>query len=213
MYVPQVTSGPSAVTWSPDGREVIYSMQGSLWRQRLGTSEARQLTTGPRYDYQPDWSPDGRYVVFASYDGDAIDLRMLDLERGTTHTILANGAVNLEPRWSPDGKRLAFVSTTFNARWHIFAGVVQRENGVRLDSVERITEDKDSGLPRYYYSVFDHYLSPTWSAGRTRADLRVEPRAHLRHRRHLAHGRSFGRRAARAALRGDDVEGAPRLGE
>ena len=81
MYVPQVTSGPSAVTWSPDGREVIYSMQGSLWRQRLGTSEARQLTTGPRYDYQPDWSPDGRYVVFASYDGESIDLRALDLER------------------------------------------------------------------------------------------------------------------------------------
>ena len=33
MYVPQVTSGPSAVAWSPDGRDVIYSMQGALWRQ------------------------------------------------------------------------------------------------------------------------------------------------------------------------------------
>ena len=30
MYVPQVTSGPSAVTWSTDGTELIYSMQGSL---------------------------------------------------------------------------------------------------------------------------------------------------------------------------------------
>ena len=181
MYVPQVTSGPSAVTWSPDGREVIYSMQGSLWRQRLGTSEARQLTTGPRYDYQPDWSPDGRFVVFASYDGEAIDLRALDLERGTINTILANGAVNVEPRWSPDGTRLAFVSTAFNGRWHIFVGnvrhdiqeshtttpgvaTVTRLGGIRFDSLTRITEDRDSGLPRYYYSVFDHYLSPTWSA-------------------------------------------------
>ena len=182
MYVPQVTSGPSAVTWSRDGQEVIYSMQGSLWRQRLGTTEARQLTSGPRYDYQPDWSPDGRLVVFASYDGEATQLRVLDLERGTTHTILTNGAVNLEPRWSPDGKRLAFVSTAFNARWHIFVGVVAADDskpvgsgtdgvgtssvprpGVRLDSVQRITEDRDSGLPRYYYSAYDHYLSPTWS--------------------------------------------------
>jgi Tol biopolymer transport system component len=163
MYVPQVTSGPSAVTWSPDGREVIYSMQGSLWRQRVGTTEARQLTTGPRYDYQPDWSPDGRSVVFASYDGEAIDLRLLDLETGTTSTILANGAVNLEPRWSPDGKRLAFVSTAFNARWHIFVGEIARPASVRLDRIERITEDRDSGLPRYYYSVFDHYISPAWS--------------------------------------------------
>jgi Tol biopolymer transport system component len=182
MYVPQATSGPSAVTWSPDGRDVIYSMQGSLWRQRLGTTEARQLTTGPRYDYQPDWSPDGRFVVFSSYDGNAIDLRVLDLARGTSTTILANGAVNLEPRWSPDGARLAFVSTAFNARWHVFVGSVVRLaqvvdsqpdasttvtslrlGGVRLDSIERITEDTDSGLPRYYYSPFDHYLSPTWS--------------------------------------------------
>ena len=182
MYVPQATTGPSAVTWSPDGRDIIYSMQGSLWRQRLGTTAARQLTTGPRYDYQPDWSPDGRFVAYSSYDGTAIDLRVLDLETGETRTLLTNGAVNLEPRWSPDGQRLAFVSTAYNGRWHIYVGAVQRiaqlvdsqpnastvvtslrMGRVRLDSVERITEDRDSGLPRYYYSVFDHYLSPTWS--------------------------------------------------
>ena len=27
----------------------------------------------------------------------------------------------------------------------------------------RVTEDRNSGLPRYYYSAWDHYLSPTWS--------------------------------------------------
>ena len=46
MYLPQVTSGPSAAAWSPDGTELIYSMQGSLWRQKLGTTEAVQLTDG-----------------------------------------------------------------------------------------------------------------------------------------------------------------------
>jgi hypothetical protein len=33
MYLPQATSGPNALTWSPDGSELIYSMQGTLWRQ------------------------------------------------------------------------------------------------------------------------------------------------------------------------------------
>src|SRR2546423_9470829 len=79
MYLPQVTSGPSAAAWSPDGTELIYSMQGSLWRQRIGSDEARQLTSGPGYDYQPDWSPDGRTVVYASYRDDVIELRLLDL--------------------------------------------------------------------------------------------------------------------------------------
>src|SRR5437667_7347389 len=75
MYVPQVTSGPSAATWSPDGTELIYSMQGSLWRQRIGTRVAQQITAeGGGYDYQPDWSPDGRFVVFARYARDAIEL-------------------------------------------------------------------------------------------------------------------------------------------
>src|SRR5512132_3647311 len=66
MYLPQLTSGPSSVTWSSDGQELIYSMQGSLWRQRIGSDETRQLTSGPGYDYQPDWSPDGTEVVYAS---------------------------------------------------------------------------------------------------------------------------------------------------
>jgi hypothetical protein len=44
MYLPQLTSGPSSLAWSPDSRELIYSMAGSLWRQTVGTGVARQLT-------------------------------------------------------------------------------------------------------------------------------------------------------------------------
>src|SRR2546426_7197741 len=67
MYVPQATSGPSAVTWSPDGTELVYSMQGSLWRQRVGSAVGQQLTSGPRDDYQPHRSGDGRSICFPSY--------------------------------------------------------------------------------------------------------------------------------------------------
>src|SRR2546422_586069 len=162
MYVPQVTSGPSAVTWSPDGTELIYSMQGSLWRQRIGSRVARQLATGEGYDYQPDWSPDGRLVVFARYAHDAIELQLLDLASGSVRPVTANGAVNVEPRWSPDGRRIAFVSSAYNRRWHIFTVAVDA-GAVVEGTVTRLTEDNDSRLPRYYYSVWDHYLSPTWS--------------------------------------------------
>ena len=160
MYLPQATSGPSAATWSPDGAELIYSMQGSLWRQRVGSSEARQLTDGPGYDYQPDWSPDGRAVVYASYRDDAVQLRMLDLASGRDAPLVADGAVNVEPRWSPDGSRIAWVSTAHEGRWHVHTAMV-REG--RVVATERITEDRDDGLPRYYYGAFDHFLSPTWS--------------------------------------------------
>lgn len=160
MYLPQVTSGPSAVTWSPDGREVIYSMQGTLWRQRIGSDQAAQLTDGPGYDHQPDWSPDGRFVVYVSYERDAMLLRLLDLTSGESRALLDNGAVSVEPRWSPDGSRLAFVSTAYEGRFHVY--VAAFANGA-FGIPERVSEDRDSKLPRYYYSIYDHYLSPTWS--------------------------------------------------
>jgi TolB protein len=161
MYLPQVSSGPSSVTWSPDGRELVYSMQGSLWRQRIGSAVAEQLTGGPGYDHQPDWSPDGRFVAYASYRDDAVDLRVLDLETMETRPLLSDGAVHVDPRWSPEGDRIAFVSTAFRGRFHVY--VMDVGPGAEPRGIRRITEDRDSGLPRYYYSRYDHYLSPTWS--------------------------------------------------
>ena len=160
MYLPQLTSGPSGVTWSPDGTDLIYSMQGSLWRQHIGDSIAYQLTAGPGYDYQPDWSPNGRYVAYASYRNDAIELWLLEVETLDTRPLLATSAVNLEPRWSPDGRRLAYVSSVLNGRWQIFT--MEVTDG-RPGTVQQITDEHDSGLPRYYYSKYDHYISPTWS--------------------------------------------------
>ena len=87
LYLPQLTSGPSSLSWSPDSRELVYSMGGSLWRQKLDSKEALQLTDGPGYDYQPDWSPDAKSVVYVSYQKDAMELWLLDVASGKTQTI------------------------------------------------------------------------------------------------------------------------------
>ena len=159
MYLPQLTSGPSSLAWSPDSKELIYSMAGSLWRQKLGSGAAQQLTAGA-YDYQPDWSPDGRWVIYSSYLGDAMELWILDLTSGAAHALTTGGAVNVEPRFSPDGKRIAFVSTQYHKRFHIFTADVAEG---RLSNVERRTGETRSQLPRYYYSAYDHEISPVWT--------------------------------------------------
>ena len=160
MYLPQLTTGPSAVAWSPDSRTVIYSMAGSLWRQDVGSMTAEQLTSGPGYDYQPDCSPDGRWVVFVRYDHDAMELWVLDLGDGRTRQLTSGNAVNLEPRFSPDGNRIAFVSTSYKGHFHIFAG--HFANG-ELADIQQLTPENVSSLPRYYYSQIDHEISPVWS--------------------------------------------------
>src|ERR1039457_1874521 len=160
MYLPQLTTGPSAAAWSPDSRRLVYSMAGSLWRQELGSTKAEQLTAGPGYDYQPDCSADGRWMVFARYDHDAIELWSLDTRDGRTRKMTSGGAVNLEPRFSPDGKRLAFVSTSYKGHFHIF--VSRFEEGL-LSDVQQLTRENISSLPRYYYSHADHEINPVWT--------------------------------------------------
>lgn len=159
MYLPQLTSGPSALGWSPDGKSLVYAMQGSLWVQQNGTSSARQLTAGPGYDHQPDWSPDGRSIVFARYLDDAVELHLLDIASGGVSRLTDGGAVNVEPRWSPDGSRIAWVSTLSNGRFRIHTGSI-RDGKL---TGKPIVAERRSAIPRYYYSEYDHELSPTWS--------------------------------------------------
>lgn len=160
MYLPQLTTGPSSAAWLPDSRSVVYSMAGALWKQNLNATTAEQLTAGPGYDYQPDCSADGHWVVYSSYNKDAIELWALNLETKRTIQLTSGGAVNVEPRFSPDGKRIAFVSTTYKGRFHIFVG--DFSDG-ELRNVQRFTGETRSKLPRYYYSEFDHEISPAWS--------------------------------------------------
>src|ERR1051325_3322041 len=84
LYLPQLTTGPSSASFTPEGKALVYSMGGSLWRQPIGSDEAVELTH-PRaaYDYQPDVASDGRSVVFSRYDGNAIELWRLDLSSGS----------------------------------------------------------------------------------------------------------------------------------
>ena len=161
MLIPQVTTGPTAPTWSPNGQELIYSMAGSLWRQRPDEQEAHQLTDGPGYDYQPDWSPDGRRVVYASYRSDAIELRLLDLASGET------------VRWwrtapstsNPGGLPMAAGSPSrppCTRGCGMCSSMPVGPQGASGDPT-RLTPERDSGLPRYYYHRKDQYFSPTWS--------------------------------------------------
>jgi TolB protein len=160
MYIPQLTSGPSSPSWAPDSMELVYSMGGALWRQRVDSEATEQLTDGAGYDYQPDWSPDGRYIVYTSGNGAGLELWMLDLQSKRAHQLTHDGAVALEPRWSPDGKRIVYVSTAHTRHFHLF--IADISDG-QLTTAKQLTEENRSTLPRYYYSAFDHEINPTWT--------------------------------------------------
>jgi TolB protein len=160
MYLPQLTTGPSAVAFSADGSELIYSMAGSLWRQKIGSDRADEITHGGGYDYQPDWSRDGRHVIFTRYDHSAVELWQLDLHSGRQVQLTKDAAVNLEPRFSPDGKRIAFVSTAGTGHFNLFVADIGAD---QLGTPKPLVYERKSEVARYYYSAWDHALSPAWT--------------------------------------------------
>lgn len=160
MYLPQVTTGPAAPAWLPDSKTLVYAMAGHLWRQEVGSNVTVQLTEGALYDSQPDVSADGSRVVFSRYDGSAVELWLLDLDSGESRPLTSGGDVNVEPRFSPDGSRIAWVSTRGSGRFHVEIGTLTDEG---LDT-QRFRAERQSDIPRYYYSPYDHELSPVWTA-------------------------------------------------
>ena len=159
MYVPHLTSAPSSLDWTADGKSLVYSMQGRLWRQRISDDNPHQITAGGGYDYQPDVSPDGRRIAFARYQNDAYEIVILDLRSGRETRVTDNGAVNLDPRWSPDGTRIAYVTTNETGHFHI--AIAFKADGAWTS--KRWRAERTNETPRYYYSQIDHELSPAWS--------------------------------------------------
>jgi hypothetical protein len=161
LYIPQLTTGPSAAAFTPAGDELVYSMAGSLWRQRIGVDQATELThADAAYDYQPDVAPDGGSVVFSRYDGNAIELVRLDLAGDREQALTANGGVNVEPRLSPDGRRLVWVSSAGTGHFNL---MIADLGAAGLTNERFLVAPRESAVDRYYYSSHDHAINPSWS--------------------------------------------------
>ena len=105
----EVTDPDVAV--SSDGRWLVFTALGHLFRLSAAGGVAKQLTFGPYYDSAPAISPDGMRVAFisdrkVSSQGNVF---VLDLASGQIHQLTDEAWAN-RPAWSPDGKSLAFLS-------------------------------------------------------------------------------------------------------
>jgi hypothetical protein len=158
-YVPPAAGTPWRPAWSPDGRELAFSMSGSIWRIRVGDPVAHELTANPTYDSAPAWSKDGRWIAYTAEDQQGVSLMLLNVATGES-TRLAAGGLNLDPVWSPDGTKLAFVRNESRSQFHIF--YLPFENG-KVGSMVRLTKENDFGRARLYFSRFDDHIQPTWS--------------------------------------------------
>ncbi len=102
----QVTQPDVALT--PDGKTLIFTMLGHLFRLPVEGGRAEQLTFGPYYDSDPAISPAGPRVAFVSNrDGSESNIFILDLESKKVSPLTKEARAG-RPAWSPDGESIVY---------------------------------------------------------------------------------------------------------
>ena len=87
--------------WSPDGSNLLLSVNGSIRRLSLETTEWTDVAAG----HSAAWSPVDNRIAYVNGDGDFV---LLDLDSGEA-TIFDDHAVVGPIQWSPGGKYLFFL--------------------------------------------------------------------------------------------------------
>jgi Tol biopolymer transport system component len=105
----------SHAAFSASANDVMVFWRGSATRDRQLTWYDRQGkvlgTAGEPGDYR--WlalSPDGTHAALSTRNGQASNIWLLDLSRGTRWRFTFGSATDLGPVWSPDGTRIIFSS-------------------------------------------------------------------------------------------------------
>jgi Tol biopolymer transport system component len=107
------TGLPTLVTWSPDGRNLLYlSRPGAvgignniLMIRSAATGEERSLSPRLRHVEQISWAPDGRSVLAVGWTEVDSGIFRIDTETSEITKLPGHG---MNPKLCPDGKTLVF---------------------------------------------------------------------------------------------------------
>jgi TolB protein len=159
-YVPPTAGTPWRPCWSPDGKEIAFSMSGSLWKIKLGETVAHELTANATYDSAPAWSPDGRWITYTAEDSQGVNLMLLNVATGESSHLTTGDRLNLDPVWSPDGSKIGFVRNEPGNQFHIYYMPFE---GGRAGNMVQLTNQNSFGRARLYFNQNDDHIQPTWS--------------------------------------------------
>ncbi|MFK7884010.1 MAG: S41 family peptidase [Phycisphaerales bacterium] len=91
---------------SPDGKQVVFSWRGDLWRVEFDGGDAIRLTSHPADETRTAWSPDGDWIAFESLRSGRRAVHVMRANGSETRKVTeVDGTLTLGG-WSGDGERI-----------------------------------------------------------------------------------------------------------
>ncbi len=93
---------------SPDGKTIVFSYKGDLYKVNSGGGDAYPLTLHEAHDFMPVWSRDGKWIAFASDRYGNFDVYVMPASGGEAKRLTFHSANDVPYDFTPDGKSVLF---------------------------------------------------------------------------------------------------------
>ena len=150
---------PSPMTWSPDGRFIVYSRTvgnvDQVFMAEVDGSTRRQVTRGTQSSWGPTLAPDGRTIAFirsAGADSAIVGLYVIQID-GTGERRITTGSIFAfdSAEWSPDATTLLFSADLIS------------NDDVDTDYGDLLAVGVDGRPERRVVQAAGDDIGPTWS--------------------------------------------------
>ena len=141
---------------SPDGRWVLYTREGQIYRVPVDPHELRARAGSPEgplflafgSNSSPRWAPDSKSIAFVSSRGDHSYIGVYDVENRESSYMAPGVDRDSSPTWSPDGKSIAFIRRPGASFGEQVAGVRTGLPVVRMPRQQPTEATEREGLDR-----------------------------------------------------------------